>query len=142
MAACGTPGYWAPEVAFGDIRPELEALAKADAYSFGVVLVELLTGLPAYDMDQAEIRLCKRFEKEIAQPRLRARLPRSPWASWPDEIAEHVAAVASTLLNEKREERFSVPMARGSEEWQTVVWEANSLLARLPGHPPLQFASV
>lgn len=64
----GSPGYMAPELM---MRPATE---KTDAYALGVVLLEILTGLPAWDSDENGAVLTDRavpdgrFEETLLDP--------------------------------------------------------------------------
>lgn len=54
----GTTAYMAPEALRGEITP------KSDIYSFGVVLLEIITGLPAVD-EHREPQLLLDIKEEI-----------------------------------------------------------------------------
>jgi serine/threonine protein kinase len=54
----GSPGYLAPELM---MRPATE---KTDAYAMGVVFLEILTGLPAWDSDENGAILTERAVKD------------------------------------------------------------------------------
>lgn len=74
----GSPGYMAPELM---MRPATE---KTDAYSLGVVLLEALTGLPAWDADESGTVLT---DRAVVDGTFQANLV-DPAGSWPaDEIA-------------------------------------------------------
>jgi serine/threonine protein kinase len=87
----GSPGYMAPELM---MRPATE---KTDAYSLGVVLLEILTGAPAWDSDQSGTVLTDRAVLDgVFQEALVDKA-----GSWPaDEVAVcSLQAIGLTLFD-------------------------------------------
>merc|ERR1719253_1698310 len=87
----GSPGYMAPELM---MRPATE---KTDAYAMGVVLLEILTGLPAWDTDENGAVLTDRC---VVDGKLVESLV-DPNASWPppEITACSQQAIALTLFD-------------------------------------------
>lgn len=81
----GSPGYMAPELM---MRPATE---KTDAYATGVVLLELLTGLPAWDADENGAVLT---DRAVVDGRLEESLL-DPSGHW---IPEETAACAEQAI--------------------------------------------
>ena len=57
----GTSAYMAPEAVRGEVT------VKLDVFSFGVVLLELLTGLPAMDTDRETVDLVGHMEEAVEE---------------------------------------------------------------------------
>lgn len=85
----GSPGYMAPELM---MRPANE---KTDAFSFGVVLLEVLTGLPAWDGAKEIVSLS---ERAIVDGQFQAQLLDAS-AGWPPEEASAVSSQAESMTN-------------------------------------------
>jgi len=90
----GSPGYMAPELM---MRPANE---KTDAFAFGVVLLEVLTGLPAWDGAKEIVSLS---ERAVEDGRFQAQLLDAS-ASWPATEASALSsqAEAMTLFDPSR----------------------------------------
>jgi len=87
----GSPGYMAPELM---MRPATE---KTDAYATGVVLLEILTGLPAWDHDENGAVLT---DRAVVDGKIKESLI-DPAANWPrSEVAAcGMQAIALTLFD-------------------------------------------
>jgi serine/threonine protein kinase len=87
----GSPGYMAPELM---MRPATE---KTDAYATGVVFLEILTGLPAWDVDENGAVLT---DRAVVNATLVERLL-DPHAQWPpaESAACGQQAIALTLFD-------------------------------------------
>lgn len=57
----GTSAYMAPEAFRGDIS------VKIDTFSFGVVLLELLTGLPPLDNEREGVDIVRIITREVVE---------------------------------------------------------------------------
>ncbi len=60
--AVGSPGYLDPEYA-----ETYQVTTASDVFSYGVVLLELLTGLPAFDSNQRPPPLAKRLRRHLPE---------------------------------------------------------------------------
>ncbi|MCB9718627.1 MAG: serine/threonine protein kinase [Myxococcales bacterium] len=83
----GTPAYMSPEQAMG-----MEADHRADLYSVGVILYEMLSGTPPFASDDP-VKL------------VRMQVSKDPPAL-PDDVAPPLAAITMRLLAKDRDERF------------------------------------
>ena len=92
-AVCGTPAYMAPEVALAG-----QADGRADLYSLGALLYQLLSGSPPFQADTAQALMLAHVSTPV-QP-----LPTVTGAAW---------RVVERLLAKQPEQRFgSAAMAR------------------------------
>ena len=91
----GTPEYMSPEQAEGQLGDKLDG--RADIYSLGVVLYEMLTGKLPFESD-TPLGMCMHHLQTI---------PRPPHQLRPDlRIPEAVSAVLMKALEKRRERRF------------------------------------
>jgi serine/threonine protein kinase len=110
----GTPLYMSPEQA----RGETDIDKRVDVYALGVMLYEMLTGVPPFEGDNY-FQLLWKHGNEPAQP-MRAR---NPNMYIPDAVEE----VVSRALAKKREDRFA-----SMEELEAALVAATPELAALP----------
>eukprot|EP00930_Biecheleria_cincta_P013558 TRINITY_DN12023_c0_g2_i1.p1 TRINITY_DN12023_c0_g2~~TRINITY_DN12023_c0_g2_i1.p1 ORF type:complete len:438 (-),score=83.39 TRINITY_DN12023_c0_g2_i1:60-1373(-) len=101
----GSPGYMAPELM---MRP---ANQKTDSFAFGVVILEALTGLDAWDEKREAVAL---NDAAVADQRFKAELLDTK-ASWPDSEAEILGELAAKLTSFDPGARLTVlDMEQGS----------------------------
>ncbi|XP_074050970.1 interleukin-1 receptor-associated kinase 4 isoform X2 [Macrotis lagotis] len=102
----GTTAYMAPEALRGEITP------KSDIYSFGVVLLEIITGLPAVD-EQREPQLLLDIKEEIEDEEkhiedyIDAKMNDVDFTS-----VENMYSIASLCLHEKKNKRPDIEMVK------------------------------
>lgn len=90
----GTSAYMAPEAFRGDVS------VKMDVFSFGVVLLELLTGLPPYDENRNGLDLVTYIE-ETVEDSIEFLLDKSA-GDWDVPLAQELFNVSQECLEEKR----------------------------------------
>ncbi|XP_065185182.1 interleukin-1 receptor-associated kinase 4-like [Sycon ciliatum] len=105
LVVAGTNAYMAPEARRG------HASVKSDAYSFGIVLLELLTGKKAFDTarphDQQDLRNYMK-EQERALPDLVKRAYVNLDRAWPEALYMQMYRVAFNCLETKVSKRVAV----------------------------------
>lgn len=89
----GTSAYMAPEAFRGDIS------VKMDTFSFGIVLLELLTGLPSYQEDREGCDLLSYVQESEAEP---AELLDEKAGQWDIDIATQLSALADLCTEAKK----------------------------------------
>lgn len=93
---CGTPVYMSDEALRGNITE------KMDTFSFGVVLFELITGLPPYDGTRSETSLTDFIEdKELEAVAWKD----SEAGDWPDEVVENMFVCATKCVESRKKLR-------------------------------------
>ncbi|GAB6025815.1 hypothetical protein CHUAL_011792 [Chamberlinius hualienensis] len=93
---CGTPVYMADEALRGNIT------IKMDTFSFGVVLFELLTGLPPYDGTRSETSLIDFIDdKELEAVAWKD----SEAGDWSDAVVENMFQCAIRCIESKKKLR-------------------------------------
>ncbi|KAL3846812.1 hypothetical protein ACJMK2_017766 [Sinanodonta woodiana] len=95
----GTSAYLAPEAYHFDIS------TKLDSYSFGVVLLEIITGLPALDHDRDEKDL-KSYVEEHEED-LTSLVDKSV-KDWSDDAVEALYKIATKCLEQRKKVRVNV----------------------------------
>lgn len=96
----GTSGYLAPEYLRGDIT------VKLDTYSFGVVMLEVLTGLAPYDPRRKEKKdLISYLEEKLEEPSKLLRLVDRFLTDCPKEQALEFARIAAACVELKSSKR-------------------------------------
>jgi serine/threonine protein kinase len=108
----GTPRYMSPEQVSGGKIDE-----RADLYSMGVVLFEMLTGAPPFDADQAGMLMRMHVLADV--PPL------------PDTIAPGVRAVIMRLLEKSPNDRFA-----SAREVIDALESAMRMPVPIPAPPP------
>ena len=112
----GTPWYMSPEL----IRDELDIDIRADLYSLGAVLYNLVVGLPPFDGPSAAVILSHHLTEEPPSPQLR-----NP------NLSDEFSSVIRRLLAKDRAARHQTP--------QELIED----LMRIEGrHPPVSLAST
>ncbi|XP_036152951.1 interleukin-1 receptor-associated kinase 4 isoform X5 [Myotis myotis] len=102
----GTTAYMAPEALRGEITP------KSDIYSFGVVLLEIITGLPAVD-EHREPQLLLDIKEEIEDEEKTIEDYVDKKMNDIDFTSiETMYSVASQCLNEKKNKRPDIKMVQ------------------------------
>ena len=106
----GTRCYMSPEAFKGQFSP------KTDIFSFGVVILELVTGLPPYST--AKKQNLDLFLKQIESEGTELVAMADPRANWPDTFAHRLIDLARYLTESDSGKRKST---------QTVLGELNTL---------------
>lgn len=93
---CGTPVYMADEALRGSIT------VKSDTFSFGVVLLELLTGLPPFDSARSEPALLSYVDEEEKE----VHEWKDPKAGdWPETVFFKLFGLSTDCTHQNRKER-------------------------------------
>ncbi|XP_067669038.1 interleukin-1 receptor-associated kinase 4-like [Haliotis asinina] len=93
MVVIGTSAYLAPEALQFDVS------AKLDTYSYGVVLLELLTGLPSYDDEREDIDLWSHMQENCEDI---MDMVDQLAGSWKEETAIALYNIATSCLVKKK----------------------------------------
>ncbi|XP_027714744.1 interleukin-1 receptor-associated kinase 4 isoform X1 [Vombatus ursinus] len=102
----GTTAYMAPEALRGEITP------KSDIYSFGVVLLEIITGLPAVD-EQREPQLLLDIREEIEDEEKHIEDYIDAKMKDVDSTSvENMYSIANLCLHEKKNKRPDIEMVK------------------------------
>ena len=99
----GTHGYIDPQYA-----ADGHACEATDGYSAGVVLLQLLTGLPALDSKQRPRDLASRLRIEFRNPSSAADRADTAGGVWPRRTAIELGKISCGLIHPVREERMSL----------------------------------
>ncbi|XP_045613589.1 interleukin-1 receptor-associated kinase 4 [Procambarus clarkii] len=89
----GTSAYMAPEAFRGDIS------VKMDTFSFGIVLLEMLTGLPSYDEEREGCDLLSYVQESEAEVE---ELLDAKAGAWDMDIASHLFTLAGLCTEAKK----------------------------------------
>ncbi|XP_010213831.1 PREDICTED: interleukin-1 receptor-associated kinase 4 [Tinamus guttatus] len=102
----GTAAYMAPEALRGEITP------KSDIFSFGVVLLEIITGLPPVDEDRdPQLLLSIKDEIEDEETTIEAYVDEK-MNDWDAASVDKMYSVANRCLNEKKNRRPDIKMVQ------------------------------
>ncbi|NXD08632.1 IRAK4 kinase, partial [Nothocercus nigrocapillus] len=100
----GTAAYMAPEALRGEITP------KSDIFSFGVVLLEIITGLPPVDENRdPQLLLSIKDEIEDEETTIEAYVDEK-MSDWDAASVDKMYSVANQCLNEKKNRRPDIKM--------------------------------
>ena len=104
QATKGTPAYMPPESNRGNVSP------KFDVWSFGVVLLEIVSGLPVIDNNRDDPNIIDHFEytmEEIEEQNLTLEKSGllSPIANWNIETGSKLLKIAEKCLQNDRRSR-------------------------------------
>ncbi|KAL8612356.1 hypothetical protein ACOMHN_020175 [Nucella lapillus] len=98
----GTPAYLAPEAIRFDVS------TKLDSYSFGVVLLEVITGLPAQDDEREEISLTGHIMENVEDPAEIHDYVDQSAGSWHDGVIDKLYDMAMRCLTHSKKRRPNV----------------------------------
>lgn len=98
----GTAAYLAPEAYYHDIS------VKLDSYSFGVVLLELLTGLPVVDCKRDERDLKSHIAEHCDKVDDIYNFLDNSAGSWPKQLVEEIYNIAMKCLTDRKRKRVTV----------------------------------
>lgn len=98
----GTPAYLAPEAITFDVS------TKLDAYSFGVVLLEVITGLPAQDNRREDASLRFHIQENVEEPSDILSFVDPKAGGWKPGMVEVLYDVACRLLEDLKRNRPNV----------------------------------
>lgn len=101
-SAVGTPDYLAPEILLGTGHG-----ATADWWSVGVILFELIVGIPPFNAEHPQIIFDNILNRKI------------PWPQVPDEMSPEAQDLIDRLLTEDPHQRLG---ARGAQEVKQHVF--------------------
>lgn len=99
----GTSAYMAPEAFRGDIS------VKMDTFSFGIVLLELLTGLPSYQEEREGCDLLSFIQESEAEP---GELLDEKAGEWDMDVATQLFALADQCTEAKKKRPTMVETLR------------------------------
>ncbi|KFU96090.1 Interleukin-1 receptor-associated kinase 4, partial [Chaetura pelagica] len=100
----GTAAYMAPEALRGEITP------KSDIFSFGVVLLEIITGLPPVD-ENREPQLLLSIKDEIEDEEATVEdYVDEKMSDWDGPSVHKIYSVAEKCLNERKNRRPDIKM--------------------------------
>jgi serine/threonine-protein kinase len=109
--AVGTPAYMSPEAGRGEKVDE-----RADIYSLGIVLYEMLTGSLPYDADTPFAVIMKHINDPLPPPR-----------RWVPDLPEQVERILLKALTKEREFRY-----QNAGELRDSLTKAREAVAHLP----------
>jgi serine/threonine-protein kinase len=131
----GSPVYMSPE----QLRNSKTIDARADIWSLGVVVYEMLTGTPPFDADGVGEIFAKILGNEECEP-LHVRNPKVP-----RELSDVIAKCLRREPSERWEDAAQVASALrpfGSGAWNDVIPRIEQVLARAkllsPTHTPIE----
>uniref|UniRef100_A0A6G1RKR2 Protein kinase domain-containing protein n=1 Tax=Hypotaenidia okinawae TaxID=2861861 RepID=A0A6G1RKR2_9GRUI len=102
----GTAAYMAPEALRGEITP------KSDIFSFGVVLLEIITGLPPVD-ENREPQLLLGIKDEIEDEEATVEdYVDQKMSDWDAPSVHKMYSVAEQCLKEKKNRRPDIKMVQ------------------------------
>ncbi|XP_054055718.1 interleukin-1 receptor-associated kinase 4 isoform X1 [Rissa tridactyla] len=102
----GTAAYMAPEALRGEITP------KSDIFSFGVVLLEIITGLPPVDENrEPQLLLSIKDEIEDEEATIEDYVD-GKMSDWDAPSVHKMYSVADRCLNEKKSRRPDIKMVQ------------------------------
>lgn len=90
-----------------------EVSVKLDAYSYGVILLELITGLPAIDESREEVGLPDYVEEHInSDGTLKASIIDQTAGEWPENIVQTLFSFSQSFLETKKKLRGTISESR------------------------------
>ncbi|KAI6079160.1 Interleukin-1 receptor-associated kinase 4 isoform X1 [Aix galericulata] len=115
----GTAAYMAPEALRGEITP------KSDIFSFGVVLLEIITGLPPVDENrEPQLLLGIKDEIEDEEATIEDYID-AKMHDWDATSVHKMYSIADQCLNEKKNRRPNSPGASTRDKSLTYVSSDN-----------------
>lgn len=97
----GTSAYMAPEA------PRFDISAKLDSFAFGVVLLEILTGLPPLDETRSENDLLSYIEENCDDEDISEYLD-SEAGEWDTDVANVIYSISKKCVENKKKDRVLV----------------------------------
>ncbi|XP_076435988.1 interleukin-1 receptor-associated kinase 4-like [Babylonia areolata] len=102
----GTPAYLAPEAMSFDVS------TKLDCYSFGVVLLEVITGLAAQDSQREEVTLTSHIMENVEDPAEIHDYVDQSAGTWADGIIDKLYDISMRCLTHLKKRRPNVKAIR------------------------------